>query len=106
MRGRWGRAAAGAAAVVSCVLVLAVPPAHAGPSGGPSVSADGTVVSGPDTGSTTQAGTGDTVRLRYAVDPGSTSNPYATTTVALHGPQDLRSGSVSAPDGTTVTYST
>ena len=100
------RKVAVAAAIACGVLAVCVPPALAGPAGGPTVTATGVVTSGPHNGSSTQAGAGDTVQYSYEVDPGGTGNPYATATVALRGPQDLRSGSVTAPDGTTVTYST
>ena len=101
-----GRGTAVAVVAVSGAVVSLVPPVHASPGAVPSVTATGVVSSGPHVGSATHSGAGDIVRFTYAVNPAGTGNPYATTTVALQGPQDLRAGSVAAPDGTAVAYST
>jgi hypothetical protein len=89
--------------IVGLCMAFGPSTSHAGT---PSVIGTATVISGPNNGSSTQAGNGDTVRYKYAVDPRDVSNPSAVTTVALSGAQNLAPGSAQVPDGTTVTYST
>jgi CshA-type fibril repeat protein len=107
--GRSTRVAGGVAAALAVVLAaFGVAPSRAGADGGGpgTVTATGSVVSGPDTGSTTQAGAGDQVRYAYTVDPHGIPNPSVTTTVALTGAHQLVPDSVTAPAGLSVTYST
>jgi CshA-type fibril repeat protein len=105
------RAVAGRLAVTLCLCVwacvaasvLAAAPAVASPPG--AVSGSAVVVSGPDHGSSTQAGSGDRVQWSYTLDPQSLTGPSASTTFAVGSPQAIVPGSALVPPGDAVQYS-
>jgi CshA-type fibril repeat protein len=84
-------------AVISAAPAFALPPGV--------ISGAAVVTSGPDNGSTTQAGAGDRVHWSFALDPQTLTGPSASSTFAISPPQSIVDESVLVPQGDSVQYS-